>query len=167
MENGIDTSSIPASNMQGETPKKDIKKFIPFIAIPIVIIAIIVCVSLFSGKTLKCTQEQTTMGMKINIELNAKIKGKTVEYVKAKAKYDLSGASMYKNADEELLNKAYDTMKDSISKSKGVKNVEGKRDGKNIEFTYDMDLDTFGGNKTNESYEDAKKALEKQGFTCE
>ena len=138
------------------------------IVIAVVVVAAIILILFFvfgNKKVLECSIEQTTMGIKTTVTLNATFKGNEVQKIDGKAVYDLSTSSLYKNADEKTLDTAYEAMEKSLQSQKSMQNVKGSRNGKTVTFDYDMDLDFFGSDHTS-TIEDAKEGLEKVGYTC-
>lgn len=124
-----------------------------------------------SNKTLHCTKEDVSNeDLKMVNRLETRFSGDKVTNVKSTMEVEASG----------IYTKHIDTLKSTleeqftdVKEKKGV-HFTSKVKGKTITVVLDMNmkqmdaetLEEFNIVKTSEKYEDAKKRLEKDGYTC-
>ena len=129
------------------------------IIITIIVVAVVVFAS--SGKKLKCTYKKTQSGCTTSINADIKFKGGRANSVTMDGYVDCSG-SAYEST-------MLDAMESSLKKQTNVTNI--KRSGSKITFDYKdqagINLSDPKNSKVGVSYDDAKKQIEKAGYTCE
>lgn len=125
------------------------------------------------GKTLTCTNSESTSGLSMDQKIVATFNGEKVSRMKleveAKATSDLykkNWDTLAKTLEEQYSNKNKDGIKVTTSNKNYTYKISIDIDVKKAkdEDLKDYDLDGIASNK--DSYDDAKKELESAGFKC-
>ena len=131
------------------------------IGIIIIIIVVAIVILANSGKKLKCTYKKTMSGCTTYINADVKFKGGRANSVSMDGYVDCTGASY-----ESTMLDAYEK---SLKNQTNITNI--KRSGSKITFDYKdhagINISDPKNSKVGVSYDDAKKQIEKAGYTCE
>lgn len=146
-------------------PKKKNKFLLPLIigiSVFVVTLVVVLIVLLGGNKTLNCTRTETNSGMEMKMDATISFKSKKVSSAKVSVVVDLGNYASYKDVfinsfKEEYEKQAKDGIKVNITSddSHVYINMEASRDN------YDV-----LGFVTAKDYNEAKKELEADGFTC-
>ena len=159
---GIVNSGIVAQPMY--LAKKNDKKMIFIIigAVIAVLVAILLCTLLFSGKTLTCTMSEDDMGMAMHVNFKIKFKKDEVSKTEVNLTVDLGEYVDYKQDLLEQFQEQYTS--DEIDGA----DVKITSDDSKIYIKINADKKGFeeSGLGTLGTYKEVKEDLEAEGFTC-
>lgn len=170
LNNGMNNSQPVVEPQQPVIENQEIhtknsnKKIILIIigAVIAVLVAVLLYIFVFSGKTLTCTVDEENMGIILSAKLEMKFKGNEVSNADIDMTFDLGDYVNYKDIMLEQIEEQYS---DDEFKNMGVKVTS---DDTKIYVNMEATKETFkdAGFSTEGTYKEVKKDLEDQGFTC-